>query len=474
LQQIERPLKFKQITTTEKAPLIHNGAPEEAYDLFEVPSPPEESFVEDTGSHGSKRLVKGAVSMFAGRLLNFGLQAAYFILLARLLHGAREYGLFSGVFAFVSAVTPYSAAGSAMLFMRYVSSNSKLSPVYWGNALVLTSAFTLVMCVASLLLGVFSHFLAHPYLTAILLLANCLFSQVTVLAGMLLFSLDKLRMSAILNTVSNAARFLVVVLLKLSYSQVSASYWSVALTVASLAAAVYSYWQVHKVIGVPRYDLRLLRSRLGEGFGFSFAGSTEAVNNDIDKMMLAHFQLDLQNGFYTLAYRIIDFATAPIGSICASVTQRQFQLAHKGIGPVMRLARKSTLVSIGIGLLIILPIIGVARFIPLMVGPSYSGVVQVLYWLCWLPAIRSVHQLAGAAVTGLGRQPLRTAAQASAAVLSVILNLLWIPRFGWKGAAVATLLCDGVMALLNVGILLYLKRKISRLEELTFEASSAI
>ncbi len=431
---------------------------------YEQVAPPQESFVEDTAHHEAKRLAKGAASMFAGRFLSFGLQAGYFIFLARLLHNAQEYGLFSGVFALVSAITPYSAAGSAMLFMRYVSTDAKSARVYWGNSLVTTSIFTLITCALALLCGAFGHFLAHPYMTAILLVANCLFSQITVLAGMLLFSLDKLRMSAILNTVSSAARFLVVIILKLRYSHVSAAHWSVALTVASLAAAAYSYWKVYEVIGNPNADLGLLKKRLGEGLGFSFAGSTEAVNNDIDKMALAHFGLDLQNGFYSLAYRVIDFATAPISSICASVTQRQFQLAHKGIAPVMQLARKSLLVSVGIALLILLPIVGVARFIPMLVGPSYSGVVQVLYWLCWLPVIRSVHQLSGAAVTGLGYQPLRTGSQAAAALLSVILNFSWIPTYGWKGAAMATLLCDGLMAVLNVGIMLYLRRKLT-LEE---------
>ena len=428
------------------------------------PSLPEESYVEDTAHHDTRRLAHGAASMFVGRFLNFGLQAAYFILLARLLHGAQEYGLFSGVFALVSAITPYSAAGSAMLFMRYVSTDATSARVYWGNSLAVTSLFTVAICALALLCGVSGHFLAHPYMTAVLLLANCLFSQVTVLAGMLLFALDKLRMSAILNTVSNAARLCVVLLLKLGYSHVSAAFWSAALTVASFAAAAYAFWQVWRLIGAPRVDLALLKRRLAEGLGFSFAGSTEAVNNDIDKMMLAHFGLDLQNGFYTLAYRVVDFATSPIGSIGASVTQRQFQLAHKlserGIGPVMRLARKSLLISFAIGMAIVLPLIFVGRFIPWLAGPSYAGATQVLFWLAWLPAIRSVHQLSGAAVTGLGYQRMRTASQASAAVLSVVLNLLWIPRYGWRGAALATLLCDGLMAVLNVAILLYLRNRL--------------
>lgn len=69
-------------------------------------------------------LAHNAGWMLVGQGLNLVPQAAYFILLARLL-GVKEYGILAGAFAFVSIATPYSALGSDLLFVQYVSSNPK-------------------------------------------------------------------------------------------------------------------------------------------------------------------------------------------------------------------------------------------------------------------------------------------------------------------------------------------------------------
>ena len=75
--------------------------------------------------------------MLVGQGLNLLLQAGYFVLLARLL-GVKEYGVFVGAFALVSIATPYSALGSGLLFMQYVSTKAENFAVYWGNILLST------------------------------------------------------------------------------------------------------------------------------------------------------------------------------------------------------------------------------------------------------------------------------------------------------------------------------------------------
>ena len=82
-------------------------------------------------------LARNAGWMLAGQGMSLVLQAGYFILLARLL-GVKEYGTFVGAFAFVSLVAPYSALGSGLLFVRYVSSDAENFAVYWGNILFAT------------------------------------------------------------------------------------------------------------------------------------------------------------------------------------------------------------------------------------------------------------------------------------------------------------------------------------------------
>jgi O-antigen/teichoic acid export membrane protein len=50
---------------------------------------------------------------------------------------------------------------------------------------------------------------------------------------------------------------------------------------------------------------------------------------------------------------------------------------------------------------------------------------------------------------------LRTAAQVTVALVNLLLNLWWIPVFGWIGAAWSSLASDGLLAVLNT-LLLFL------------------
>ena len=73
--------------------------------------------------------------LFAGQGLGLVLQAAYFVILARLL-GPMQYGIYAGAFAFANLVAQYSALGTGTVFLRYVSSDHSSFAVYWGNILV--------------------------------------------------------------------------------------------------------------------------------------------------------------------------------------------------------------------------------------------------------------------------------------------------------------------------------------------------
>ena len=398
-----------------------------------------------------------AAWIFIGRVAAVLLQATYFVLLARLL-GVSEYGVFAGAFALVSTLSPYSALGGAMLFMRYLALDVTEAPKYWGNSLITTSGFTLTALLAVVIARLWHGKLAHVGIIIVLLVANCLFLQITTLGSTLTFALGDARSSAWMNLLSNFCRVLVVVVMKAGLGHTDAFQWSIGVLVASAVAAAVVLYQVHRTIGPVRYDLALLRKRALEGLGFSFAGTTEAVNNDADKVMLSYYGLEIQNGFYTLAYRILDFATSPIVALNTAVVQRHFLLSQSGIRPRLRLAFRALAVTAVLGIAIAIGIKALAPLLPRLTGRDFSGAIQVLGFLCWLPLIRGVHQMCGSVVTGAGHQNWRTTAQCSVAVVNVGLNWSWIPRLGWIGAAWATLASDGSLVVLNGLLLVFLAR----------------
>jgi len=102
-----------------------------------------------------------------------------------------------------------------------------------------------------------------------------------------------------------------------------------------------------------------------------------------------------------------------------------------------------------------------APLIPHIVGNGFKDSVMALRWLCLLPTFRSIHQLTGSAITGLGFQRYRTAVQCVAAAMNFGLNLWLIPRYGWVGAAWASVATDGALGAANWSLLQILGRTLS-------------
>lgn len=406
-------------------------------------------------------LARSASWLLFGQGTSIVLQAANFILLARLLR-VEEYGIFAGAFALVSIVTPYSSLGSNMLFMRYVSADRSVARTYWGNGLLITA-------LVSVLIGAILGF-AGPAITSqksrlifiVLVAGNCLFWQVVTLASAVFQTFEKMKITATLTFLTNLARLAMVLGMLLFWKRATALEWSFAVLIASGLAAIAAVIWVEREIGWPRVDISLALQRLWEGFGFGFAGATQSVYNDVDKTMLSHYGMTRENGFYTLAYRVITVATAPVVAIDSSVLPRYFRMGRSKMKDVVRLATKSAALAGGVGLGIALAIRFAAPWVPRVVGKDYSGAVTALTWLCWIPLLRGIHQLTGGALTGMGYQNRRTAAQFTVAALNFLLNLWWIPAFGWIGAAWSSVASDGTLAVLNVLVLAWTWRVVSK------------
>lgn len=397
-------------------------------------------------------LARNAGWMLVGQGMNLILQAGYFVLLARLL-GVKEYGVFAGALALVSIAAPYSGLGSGLLFVRYVSSNAERFAAYWGNILLSTvgtgSVITLFLFLVS------PHLLDNDSASLILpvALADCICRQLIVSSSQVFQAFEKMRMTAILNLLISLFRLLAIAVMASFPHHGTARVWAAFYLLSSALAAIVGVGIVIARMGGPRFSTRLFLSKLGEGFGFAFAGSTQSAYNDIDKAMLSHFGMNVANGIYTLAYRIIDVATVPIAALDAAALPRYFRQSSEGYVSVKTLSVRLAQRALLFGLMMAALMFAAAPLIPRIVGSDFSKSATALRWLCIIPAFRGLHQLTGSAITGLGFQRYRTTAQFSAAALNFGLNLWLIPQHGWVGAAWASIATDGVLAIANWSIL---------------------
>jgi O-antigen/teichoic acid export membrane protein len=406
-------------------------------------------------------LAQNAGWMVVGQGAGFLLQAGYFVLLARLL-GSTEYGIYAGTFALVSIASQYSALGSGTVFLRYVSADPKKFAVYWGNILLVVVA---VSGVLSVLLHLTAPYILNPASATIVLpaaISVCFCTQVAFSAGQVFQAFEQLRVTALMNLLTNLLRMLTAAALVLILHHTTAWTWTVVSMIVSLVGAAIAVIAVTVRFGRPKFAPRLFPQHAAEGIGYSFASSTASAYNDLDKTMLSHYGMNAANGIYTMAYRAVEIATIPVFSIRDAAMPRFFAQGANGIRKSAALARwllkRATLLGFGAAVILFVT----APLIPHIVGQDFAPSVQALRWLCLIPFFRSIHQMTGSALTGAGLQRYRTSTQVVAAVSNFALNLWLIPSHGWLGAAWASLVTDAGLGALNWFVLSFLcKRSVS-------------
>jgi len=405
----------------------------------------------------SSTLAHNAGWMLVGYGFNLLIQGAYFILLARLL-GATEYGVFAGALALVSLATPYSSVGSGLVFMRHVSSNAENFPIYWGNVLLATLSAGILT--TGLLALAAPHLLNSESASIVLAVAlgECIFRQLVTCIGQMFQTFEQLRMTAAVASLSSFLRLVAVVSLTLMLHHASASQWALISLLACVLAALGGSAIVIARHGRPRFQPRLLLTRLGEGLNFSVAASSQSAYNDIDKAMLSHYGMNVANGIYTLAYRIVDLATVPVTALDAAALPHYFRKRQEGLAAARSLSVRLAWRAALVGALTSGCMFAAAPLIPYVVGKEFGESVVAFRWLCAIPVCRGLHQLTGSAITGLGFQRYRTIVQVAAAAFNFGLSLWLIPRYGWMGAAWASLATEGSLVVASFTILGSLQR----------------
>jgi O-antigen/teichoic acid export membrane protein len=229
-------------------------------------------------------------------------------------------------------------------------------------------------------------------------------------------------------------------------------YWIAPMVVGVVACAV-----VTAQFGWPRFERMRLRD-WSEGLSFSLSNSSISLYNDIDKTFLVGLGNTFAAGIYGAAYRVADVASAPLYSIYAAATPRLFREGGESVERAHALSNRILWRTLLYGVGAAAALFFGAGLLPWLFGPSFQESVTALRWLCLLPLLRVLHYAWGTTITASASQWYRTATQAGAAVLNLGLCAWMIPIWSWEGAAWASLLTDGALAVLSWVVLSALRR----------------
>lgn len=429
---------------------------EEIAEPFAGPSNAAGSTSPAYGGTGWRPLREQAAWLLSGNVASICFQAACFLMLGRML-GAAHYGALVGAVALVNIGSQFSSLGMEMVVLRTVARDSAAYGTAITRGFVITVCGFLVFMAAAIAGG---HLLLPPAIATLLpflVMSDALFGKIAQLCSRALQAADKAGPSAKLVAMSSMGRMVTAAALCLwcrhAHGALDLLVWVKAYSVVSCVSMVVAIAVMVRLLGRPRRcTIRL--SDLGEGLSFSLSNSSISVYNDIDKTMLVTYGMFAAAGVYGAAYRVIDVLSTPVVSLFAAASPRLFREglhlgaagAAAGAGRLLRWT-----VPFGIAVAVLLAL--AAPMMPLLFGHSYRGSTQVLQFLCVLPLLRGLHYAWGTAVTACSSQWFRTAAQAGSAGLNLGLNLVLIPRWGWQGAAVTSIVTDGLLAVVSLCVL---------------------
>jgi O-antigen/teichoic acid export membrane protein len=392
-----------------------------------------------------RRLVKDTASLTLGQFLRLILQAIYFVTIARSL-GPQQYGAFVAMAAMVAVVAPFAGMGGPNILLKNVSKDHSLLGLYWGNSLLLTLVSGLFFSGIILLCGPF--FVGRDLTVALFLIcvSDLILARIVDLAGFAFAAIGQMGETAKLNVYIGLARLIGVLGLVMTVKHPNVQEWTVAYVAGSMASFSYSFIRTTAVGGI-RISLARMKEEITESSYFAVSGSATTIYNDIDKTMLARLSDFASTGIYSAAYRLIDVSMAPVRGMTSAAYPEFFRRGHHGPKATEEYAWKLVKRATLFGLAIFLCLFIGAPILPHVLGNSFRSSVEATRWLAVIPLLRCVHLFLGDALSGAGYQAIRTSVQVGVGGLNILLNIYFIARWSWRGAAWTSIMCDGLLLL---------------------------
>lgn len=172
----------------------------------------------------------------------------------------------------------------------------------------------------------------------------------------------------------------------------------------------------------------------------------------VDTILVGFFIGPVAVGYYVLAKQVSDFVIAPASSlgftISPSYAEYKANGDDSGAARIYEMAFEHTVlfyVPAAAGLALV-----AEPMIEHVFGSDYAGAVPVIQVFAIYIVLDAIDNITNDGLDFLGRARHRAIIKSTSGVLNVLLNLALIPTIGVVGAAISTVICYGIMVLVNV------------------------
>jgi O-antigen/teichoic acid export membrane protein len=217
------------------------------------------------------------------------------------------------------------------------------------------------------------------------------------------------------------------------------------------------------------YNWKIIRKMLSLGLVYALALLIINLNYKIDIILLDNLSTSFETGIYSKGVSITEYLWQ-IPMLLSTVVFARSAVSKDDKAFSVKVAQLLRLSFLAIGLAALVLFLLSKFIIILMYGESFSGSVMVLNILLPGVLLLTIFKVINMDLSGKGKPWVSLKAMIPALIINVILNVIFIPKYGATGAALASTISYSIAAILF--IFLYSKEtKIPVLDIIRYQAS---
>jgi O-antigen/teichoic acid export membrane protein len=385
-----------------------------------------------------RRVAKNTSIVLAGKIINGSIGLLTAIILARYF-GARDFGLYSFIFAYLAFFVIITDIGINTILVREISRDRAKADKLIGNAIIIKFILSLsAFCLGCLIITILPYSFNTKLLVYIASLSFLLSFRSLYL---LVFEVNlKMEFPLFVTTVRNLLRlalFLYLIFIK------APLLWFIVAVIISILPEFFLILYLSKKTVKPKFeiDFRIWKYLFQESWPLALTAVSIMTFHRIDQLMLFQMKGDEAVGYYSAAVGLSEifaiFPSAFMTSVFPLMSQ-YFKTSEQS------LVRAYTL-SFKYMLMLIIPIaVGTSLLakpiIALFYGAIFAPSVPVLSILIWSEIFVFYGVIHYEVLISTNKQKIYLLFCSTGAVTNVILNFVLIPRYGIVGASIATLI----------------------------------
>jgi len=399
-------------------------------------------------------IIINALIASAGRIVNVILGVVMIGLISRYL-GVAQYGLYALLLSYGAILATTSDLGLYLTLTRLISQTPRREKYYLSRVVSLRLTLLVVIfsigAVASLAIPSLQNLLPVYFIAAVGFSAQSL-SQLMMGVYQKHGTVWRASIGDLFGRLTQLAGILIIGATQATLTSM------IALFTGGLAVAGVFHKQLLPASATirPVIDRPAWRKILAASWPLGALLIFNVIYFRIDTIMLSIFSSPTEVGLYSLAYRLIEsglFFPAMLGGL---LLPRFSEAWHRQNLAMLRNYFQPSLMLIiwAVAFITIVLWMFAAPIINLIAGPSFYPAAPLLKILGIALAVMFIGNLAGFALVACRRQKTLLTLSVLLAVVNIIANLIFIPRWGAHAAALTTLGTEG-LASLTVTIMAY-------------------